>query len=1183
MANKDPNLNLGDVLIDPEVQNRYERAMLGNATMPAPPPVDHPIVQMAQKMLAPLSGPVGPMGPQGGSLYPSEQLNRTPTQQDNLLAQNRQRAQTARDVFLQQAQSGSVGPMGPMPAFPTPADAAPKKFAPRSLAGMDVSKFDYGQPIDVGQVARNLTVDNPMFTAPRRPRPNETPPLGQGVADFVSNIPVVSGLANFATKQIQQGPLSTDILGSNPDYNDIQAMPNGPEKQRALDELRQGQLLNAAMGSTGGIGKAGRFIAEAGKTRSLIRDTVTGKTEPTIFTSADHAAEAEAAAAKLNATSGTAPEAGIAVAPDAQLTGALTQIPTNLETEVRRTARTTPELTGETLASLPETRTFLDRALAAAKIEPTDANAAALGNRLLAQEKARPTVGNRNYAALRDALGAPKEQPLIDFGPEPVRPTLTGPKLVATSPDATPLPFGPTRVSAGRAAADIAGEILGLPRALKAGLDLSAVALQGAQLLLGDIVGTPKTLLSMARGGTQRPYAIPALGQMLRATVSGPGRVSEITQGFRDSLTSAGLPVRGGFRQGGIFLADAAGPIAAREEHMLGNLATKIPLIGLFYRQGNHAYATLLNALRTGEALNLKAAYDSAGIPVKGEKIAHFVNIATGRGDLPFANSEIAQRAADAMSGIFFGPRLLTSGWQSGVDTILSLKNAGSDLLSRKPLDPTDLARVRTTATFVLTGYGAMKLMEASGMPIGVDFTKSDFGRGTLPDGRRFDVWGPFNENARLVLRELDAFYGGLTGRKPVYGQNPLIDPLTSYFRNKLNVPAAAVYDFGVGKTPIGVPANTAYNPFDPNNPVGRDILQNPAAPVPFGAEQAIQSFDLPYPGKTASTGGQGGLLGAGEVAASVLGLGVYGSKTPIVRDGLGRTQTDPNYNNDPVLHEFQTLFPDKTLGPADGTIGSGKNSVRLPATEVDAYVAAVSEERRVALSSLIYSQEYQNATQAQREKMFTNAKEKADNTATREYLAHGVIDSTDPKVIQAEAVAGFHAQGGGNKNEAYWIALLDRAGKLTPEVAKAIDDSNVVVPGQRAPITVEEYRNDAPLVHEYLGHVPYGTDAHPLGTPADWTAVEAAKKQQGDLKDAKIRSGIHPNLAEIQAKQETLANLRSLVQRNLFLNGASLTNPQRRLLATKYGTRLTRYLGGNDVPYTQESEAQYTNFPFGR
>ena len=57
-------------------------------------------------------------------------------------------------------------------------------------------------------------------------------------------------------------------------------------------------------------------------------------------------------------------------------------------------------------------------------------------------------------------------------------------------------------------------------------------------------------------------------------------------------------------------------------------------------------------------------------------------------------------------------------------------------------------------------------------------------------------------------------------------------------------------------------------------------------------------------------------------------------------------------------------------------------------------------------------------------------------------------------------------------------VRALDRAGKLTPEVTAAIDGLKEPLPGDKAPYTVAEYLRAAPIVHEFMSHVPYGTDA---------------------------------------------------------------------------------------------------------
>jgi hypothetical protein len=147
--------------------------------------------------------------------------------------------------------------------------------------------------------------------------------------------------------------------------------------------------------------------------------------------------------------------------------------------------------------------------------------------------------------------------------------------------------------------------------------------------------------------------------------------------------------------------------------------------------------------------------------------------------------------------------------------------------------------------------------------------------------------------------------------------------------------------------------------------------------------------------------------------------------------------------------------------------------------------------------------------------------------------------------------------------------------------VTAAINQHYVAEPGQAAPITVAEYLRAAPIVHEYLAHAPYGTDSRPIGTPQDWAAVDAAKKQTNVRRDQLIRSGVNPTTADTQAKVDALKSLTNTVQRTLYVNGASLVNPQRKLMALKYGTLLSRF-SGSAADYTQESASEYRNFPFG-
>jgi len=72
----------------------------------------------------------------------------------------------------------------------------------------------------------------------------------------------------------------------------------------------------------------------------------------------------------------------------------------------------------------------------------------------------------------------------------------------------------------------------------------------------------------------------------------------------------------------------------------------------------------------------------------------------------------------------------------------------------------------------------------------------------------------------------------------------------------------------------------------------------------------------------------------------------------------------------------------------------------------------------------------------------------------------------------------------------------------------------------------------------------------------------------------------MNTTVAEVRAQADVLKTIPSLVQRNLFLNGTQLENPQRTLLAKK-NPFLAHFISSQHKAPT-ESEAEYQNFPSG-
>lgn len=691
---------------------------------------------------------------------------------------------------------------------------------------------------------------------------------------------------------------------------------------------------------------------------------------------------------------------------------------------------------------------------------------------------------------------------------------------------------------------------------------------QRASLIVGHLPllrqALPMLSDAVVRGDPQEVAL--ALGRTLQGLVS-EGRFNQLNSGYADALRASGI------QNGERLLTGMHGPISAREEFALTGLLGQIPVVSNL----NRMYPAMLNSLRAGAALHLAEMQKLSRGTVDSDSIVNAVNELSGRGSIP------SGKAGSALNAVFFGPKLLSATWQVPVKAVRSLGNIATDAVSHKPIDPVDVFRVRSLASYVATGAGLMKLANAFGLNVHADPRDRDWGRIDLPGGSRIDMWSGFGSEARLIAQtfetvqqhDLPTDLGG-AGRPRGPYDNTAFDLVTNYLRGKLNPGLATVIgDYAFGKTMGG--QAPSLNPLIPQMPLGiqAGLSSDPGnTPTVKGeAPAGTPSFDFT------------------KALLAQLGAGVISTNPKPVYDGLGTAMGDPSFGTGSILQAYTDLVNqsagyatkwhsgDPVMAAPSTTIGSGKNSISLDPTTAQRYVAAVGQARDAALGPLVNSQKYQQASVTEKQKMFDTTLQKADKSAVEQFLANDIIHETDPKLIAAEAVDGFAKQST-YKDKAYWVATLDRAGKLTPEARAAIDTLRDPGPDGKTPITVDEYLKAAPLVHEYLSHVPYGTDTRPIGTPQDWTAVEAARVQKNARVDELVRSGIKPTQADQVAQQEILRQLPP-VQQSIFLRGTALENVERRRMLVQYPT-LSRFLGSNPQ-FTQESDATYQNFPFGQ
>ena len=179
------------------------------------------------------------------------------------------------------------------------------------------------------------------------------------------------------------------------------------------------------------------------------------------------------------------------------------------------------------------------------------------------------------------------------------------------------------------------GEVLNLPRAMMATADLSAPLRQGIFL-----VGRPKQW-------------IPAFRDMFKYAFS-----EKAYQGLAQDIKAR--PTYKLMRESKLALTDIGENMTKREEAFMSNLSEKIPVFGHLARGSNRAYSGFLNKLRADTFDSMVNSAKQTGIlkerPEVINDIAKFVNSATGRGELGGLD-----RAAVALNGVFFSPRLMAS------------------------------------------------------------------------------------------------------------------------------------------------------------------------------------------------------------------------------------------------------------------------------------------------------------------------------------------------------------------------------------------------------------------------------------------------------------------------------------------------------------------------------------------
>jgi hypothetical protein len=262
---------------------------------------------------------------------------------------------------------------------------------------------------------------------------------------------------------------------------------------------------------------------------------------------------------------------------------------------------------------------------------------------------------------------------------------------------------------------DTSKDVLNLPRALMATLDVSMPLRQG--IVLG--AGNPKRYAEAFKEMFKYAFDEKAYDALQESIRRHPNY---------DLMKKAGVNIT------------ELGKLGSKEEQFVSNLAEQIPGIGKLVRASSRAASGFLNKLRSDVFNDLLSGAKAAGALTDDEvvkNIARLVNIGTGRGEV----LDSLRGATEALNATLFSPKLVASRLQMlNPKTYMQM-----DPFTRKQM-------LLSMRNFVGAGMTALGLAKAAGAEVGVDPRSADFGKIKIGD-TRYDIWGGFQQYAVLAAR----------------------------------------------------------------------------------------------------------------------------------------------------------------------------------------------------------------------------------------------------------------------------------------------------------------------------------------------------------------------------------------------------------------------------------------------
>jgi hypothetical protein len=265
-------------------------------------------------------------------------------------------------------------------------------------------------------------------------------------------------------------------------------------------------------------------------------------------------------------------------------------------------------------------------------------------------------------------------------------------------------------------------DVLNLPRALAASIDMSAPLRQGLILTVFHFVKAAKAFGAMHRFFFNEKY------------------FNEFSDALRRNDY---LPLA---KESGLHLATlskgAKGSLSHGEEVFRSNLAENLPLIGRGVRASERAYMGYLDKLRmdvftdSAKRFEKKLGLDTVENIDAYKSLAEWINIASGRGSLGKL-----ERIAEPLGLVFFSPRFAASRIQ-----------AANPLTYVRMHPAVRQQAIREMLTVGAVGLSVTGLAYAAGAKVELDPRSTDFGK--LRVGHtRVDISGGFQPYVRLAAQ----------------------------------------------------------------------------------------------------------------------------------------------------------------------------------------------------------------------------------------------------------------------------------------------------------------------------------------------------------------------------------------------------------------------------------------------